>query len=253
MRPRHGSRSLALACLLAAQPACGDDDGPDPPEDRPVLLADLPGLQIGVSYMFDVFEQLRQFTIGVAYDRRGLTYCPQLDASTFAQLAGIPVPIVEAGRFIPQLDDEYRCVTPWLSLELAPDVRPPDAQLSFGDASLSLTYPFGDILLERTLQPTGAAGWTFAPGQTVALAWSPAADLAALLAAELSFFTADHRLAFELDEVLPRSPDTISFVPPDVAFQGTLYVQLRGSPTPCGPRCTFLISQVAAHEVAIAR
>ena len=263
----RGSCWLVISCGLVAQLGCTDDEpsGPKEPAERPVLLADLPELSISMSFgpsnTSSTFQ--RKLAVDIDYDlgpgalqdpETGTYFCPRLHPSFATDLSGVRASTISAGGWIP-MTGNFKCLPPRVWFELPPDLSLPDAQLAFGDDSLPLAVPFGDLLLERTAQPAGTTGWSFQAGQQVTLAWSPAADLARLPDARVEFWPPSptgERL-FLITQVV-RGTDTISFTLPNVTGHGTFRIVLSDSrPRSCGDRCTIRsVAQAVYHDATIA-
>jgi len=216
---------------------------------RPLPLADLPDLRVSVHYSAVHGARLiangRALGFQVGFGQRvgnltqvsgplsdhGDRYCPLPDPSFKVTLDGTEPFMISPGDWaclgVPGAGCGYT------RAEIAdPDVVP-DAQLVLEDRSQTISVPLGDALLERSVMLVGGTDWTFRPRQVVTVRWSPASDLAAGVAPEVSFdencteadCTSPFR-AFTVDQVVQRGDDTFELTLPDVSNTGMLVFEL---------------------------
>ena len=156
----------------------------------------------------EVFIQLDAFRAGA---------CPVLDESFEASVDATPMLIANRGASIDSIYSSDPCSWPRVVLD-----NPPAAASSM----IAMTYPkhsirvqLFDLLASRSAKPVPDGPWTFTPGQTITLEWSPADDLAT------------------------RTP-TIYFVTDDLPQTGIEYTFLHVAVT--GDRMTFALPNATA-------
>jgi hypothetical protein len=240
---------VALGAGCSSSPETFYCAGYDHPYNlRAVGLADLPDLRPEVQYFGSNAPGAKRHDVRViAYygervaigGRPGLVaplgagssrYCAEADPSIIATFNGVELSTEQTGDWACPGPVGGLCSVPRFALDDA--AVAPDADLVLEDGSRSISIGLGDILLDRTATLVGGGDWTFRPGQTVTVRWSPATDFTTLPDTAVSFNEAcdgcDHpREVFRTTD-LTRTEDMLAFTVPEesVTATGNLAISL---------------------------
>ena len=210
--------------------------------DKVTPLAEIPDLEL----------ELRRGTgsttlIELTFDPEQLEGCVIASPSLGGSINGAPLAIGVRGRSDRSLDGYWLgCDEPRLGT-LVP-VQPP-GHFVVADDSLTITGEVGDALLPRAMTPVPDGPWTFAPGQTVTVRWTPASDLAA--AAPVVHLDT-HGVTHTFATPPATDGDLITFtMPNDARGAGRLFIyfERESEPVPCtGARCRVTFQRTAASQ-----
>lgn len=210
--------------------------------DKITPLAEIPDLEL----------VLRRGTgstteIELTFDPEQLEGCVIASPSLSGSISGAPLRIGVRGRSDRALDGYWLgCDEPLLGTSIP--VQPP-GYFVVADDSLTITGEVGDALLPRAMTPVPDGPWTFAPGQTVSVRWTPASDLAA--APPLVRVVTDGG-SHTWGTPPTVDGDLITFtVPSDARGAGQLFIyfEREPEPVPCtGARCRVTNQRATAFQ-----
>lgn len=159
-----------LCSILATLTGCLSlADGGDP--DAPLQpLSKLSGIKLEMSAgPSEVF-------VSITVDALANGACPVLDDSFQATLDGTPMTITSRGTSLDSIYSSGPCGWPHVELDHPP---PADhASIAMIDPGHVIAVDLLDLLAPRSAQLVPDGPWTFKPGQTITVQWSPAEDLA---------------------------------------------------------------------------
>ena len=205
-------RVVVLSCLVLA--ACG----PDPNTD----FAELPNLHVDVFLNRELdrdtdAKRPTSVEVSIYYDLGAFDAldsdrtCATIDAS--GTFNGAELDLYQAGTY-----DDFDCATPALTttVMLAPEETGHLELVDHRGNKVVADLPAGGARVA-----TSATGWTFVPGQQVALDWSSTKDLAEIAAADVSiFFRRDNGNGFEMHADTVTETQVLFTVPAPAPTQG---------------------------------
>lgn len=211
----------------------------DDPHARVKPLSSLPPPRLLIQ------ANLRKVTVFIELDAFDVKGCPVLDDSFAASLHGTPMEIAHRGTSIDSIYSSDPCLFPRLVLE-----NPPAS----ASAAIEMTYPkhsiavdLLDLLAPRSAQLVPDGPWTFTPGETITLQWSPAEDLDDHVPT-VYFVTDDSPQTGIRYTLLPVTvtDDRLTFALPREITPGSLQITLRkrGAITVPNLECTGATCQL---------
>jgi len=126
-------------------------------------------------------------TVDVEHHREPDEPCPVLGDDFAGQIGDLALSTAPGGMVdVCHAADMYnpcspappRCELPYLGFYELPG--PPDAVLTFGDASRTIQCDLGDALVARSVVRVPDGAWEVARGEAVTVRWSPGGDVARL-------------------------------------------------------------------------
>jgi hypothetical protein len=232
---------------LAILVGCMWEHDPDAPV-KPLSLLPPPKLVITAN--------LRKVRVFIELDAFKAGACPVLDDSFEASVDATPMVIADRGASIDSIFSSGPCTWPKLELD-----NPPAA----ADAAIAMTYPehsiavdLLDLLAPRSARLVPDGPWTFTPGQTITLQWSPAEDLVDLT--PTIYFVTDSlpQTGTELTYLPAKvTDDRMTFALPNSTSPGSLEITLwdfRETTVPklecMGASCQLVVTPQVVQHIA---
>lgn len=253
-------RRLPIVLLVAA---CGPTTN--------ASLADLPGLTVNVALVSmddtDADDSSpQQVEIDLGYDKDAFRAANGGDCATLgdaeARFLGTSMGLAFAGSDYESSD----CATPYFRETMNVPSRAGATSLVITDSTTSIAAEFPSGAIEaRVATLTSHPAWSFREGDTVTLAWSHPADLAAVAADQLEiWWHRDDGQSFELENASHDATTITATIPPGEGAngEGSIYtivgrygdVAARGMATACtgAVRCEYTVYLKYDHRAKLA-
>ena len=172
-----------------------------------------------------VTANLRSVSVTIELDARAAGACPVLDDTFQATLDAVPLEITEHGASRGSNPVGEPCAWPSVKLDNPPASARAAIVLSYPDHSIRVDLL--DLLAPRSAQLVPDGPWTFTPGQTITLRWSPIEDFANYKLS-LEFVTDDAPQIGVIYIALPAETvdDRMTFALPGATEEGSIEVSL---------------------------
>lgn len=151
--------AVSTASSLLATACTDDDEFPPPPPTRVMEIASLPlakaevsiERRTGTSLILSVFLDYDgdKYTSDNGLIDRDGRFCPTMSADFRIALDGVSLSS-SPGEWQPNgLDERYYCWHPRARLEVPPEGQTAGRVVTISDASRTITFPLGDMLVPR--------------------------------------------------------------------------------------------------------
>ncbi len=246
-------RILVAAFLVTtgcvAEPGSGGTEGP--PIAIPAALADLDDVGI------DLFETppvggSTSHHLFVRVTHGTNVWCPVIEADATLSIAGVAFKLVTRGAYTEVSTPDgpvLHCESPTFIGDVPGNAIAPTS-VELADRTFAATFELGDLFAPRRASPIDSPDWAFRGGGDIAIAWTPASDLAAANQRVDARLVDPQRRTLALGAMVQGDGVHLR-VPPGVTASGDLTLSLT-TLGKCGPGCWYSVVQRVTHAATIA-